>query len=358
MLYEQVKFSVDKAEDRDAPVRLDVTMFLGLLAVNDAAVPPVSVQDAWRRQGYLGHHDVAQSAKDLIDRPVLVTSLTQAEALFALDQRVDRPAAIRGGSVSTPIIGLDEPLAVTLDGRLQEISLDGAPTDLAALAAFLDERLDGVSVDTEIDRLVFSRSNTTTAGTLSVLGYPALGFAASMDVRANPVTTAMGAAIRQFFDMGGSRAVIVSLGQPRAVLADADARARDLATLLDVSNDGVVDPTTFSADFKAPHIAAPERSGLTHLFGAEAVGQLVIPDLLDLVSGPREETPDLPDELRPVAGFAACVPPNAALARGQTVDVDKARLDVAGLALWTAAIHRVTTFLAAYRRDVGLIAAI
>ncbi|MEM8536543.1 MAG: hypothetical protein AAGF56_01645 [Pseudomonadota bacterium] len=358
MLYEQVRFTVERPELGPSPVRLDVTMFLGLLAVRPDAKPSEALQERWRRDGYLKHDQVAQSAEDLVDRPVPVSSLAEAESLFALDQRVDRPAVITSGAIRTPILGLDIPLGVALDGVLQEIDLAGAPDDLEGLATFVNVRLKGVSVRVDGDRIVFSRSSTTTAGTLSVLGYPALGFAKSLHVRAKPVDTATGAALRQFFDTGGRQAVIVSLGQPPAGLSEAEPRAAQLARLLDMPADGIVDATSFAADFKAPHIAATERSGLSHLFGAEDVGQLVMPDLCDLVSGPRVAKTDLPDELRPTAEFAACLPPDLTMARGQAVDVGRAQLDDNGRALWSAALGRITTFLAAYRRDVGMIAAV
>lgn len=365
MLYDQVQFDGVSALSAEGPVRLDIACVLGFLAPREGAVAAPDLSRWLERGGYLSRAEIAGEVPvSLIDRPVPVRSLADVERYFNLDARLDRLAELRGG-VIPGVIGAEtalEPFGVTVDGRLHEVSLDGVNRNTRRIAAHLDAALDGVSVwidDSDAGRrLHLRREPGRGPGTLSVLAHPVLGFHRAMHVAARPVGTAMGAALRQVFAMGAREAIVISLGAPRPVLSPPQARATDLARLLAVDPDGIIAPMSFTADFPPAHIEASARHGLSHLFGLEEAGLLLLPDLPDLVAGARAAAPDLPGEPRAMPGFAECLPRPTSAPRGRATDLGAPLCDAPGRDLWMAAMARITGFLGQFRRDMIALAAL
>ncbi|MGC1494440.1 MAG: hypothetical protein WA790_01435 [Sulfitobacter sp.] len=365
MLQRHVQFDGTSPTLPDEAVRLDVACFLGYLALRKDAVADDALVHWLDRQGYLSRAEKdGVTPVGLIDRPIPIRSLADAEAWFDLDLRLDRVAVLEGGAIPQDLGEATlAPFAVTIDGGLHEVDLSGLPSDVNAIAQHLDQQFPDLDIwvqqrDGE-NRLRLRRTQRAGPGTLSVLAHPVLGFHTSQHTAARRVGTAMGAALRQFFAMGGQQAYVVSFGVPAPVLSPADARADKLAALLDLqSHTGTIDNNSFQSEFPAAHIDAAERSGLTHLFGLEDLGALVMPDLPDLV-GSDDVILGTPDTgLRPLAGFAECLPPPPAATNAFASVLPLPMCAPDGAAIWGAALSRVTRFLEGFRRDVMMMAAV
>ncbi len=365
MLQRHVQFDGTSPNLPDDAVRLDVACFLGYLALRKDAVADEALVHWFDRQGYLSRAEKeGHTAVGLIDRPIPVRSLADAEAWFDLNLRLDKVAVLESSALSQDLGEVAiSPFAVTIDGKLHEVDLNGVSSNIDEIAQHLDQQFAGLDIWIHLrdgeKRLRLRRTASAGPGTLSVLANPVLGFHTSQHIAARQVATAMGAALRQFFAMGGQQAYVVSFDTPAPVLSPAAARAEKLAALLDLQGQsGAIDNNSFSGEFPAAHIEAGTRSGLTHLFGLEDLGALIMPDLPDLV-GDDDVILGEPDTgLRPLAGFAECLPPMPATTNAFASVLPLPICASGGAAIWGAALSRVTRFLETHRRDVMMIATV
>lgn len=171
--------------------------------------------------------------------------------------------------------------------------------------------------------------------------------------RGERCATWLGAAVREYFAQGGSRAVVVSTGEPAPYVGneeDATARAARLAELM---------PALGSAG--RPFLAhePAEWRGVEHIYGLREVSHLLLPDLVELFAdAPAPPTPEVEAAVHPEV-FVEC---SASAAEPSADDVamrlSPPRLSAEGFAGWAAAVDGVRAFLARHRRDVLLLTAL
>ena len=169
--------------------------------------------------------------------------------------------------------------------------------------------------------------------------------------------TYLGAAVRDFFLRGGKRAILISVGDPWPYLeasADRASSRRDRLPLLlpDVGLEG-----------RAPIPFDPTEPGnwrgMHHVYGLSEASVLCLPDLPDIcASSPIPST--VPPPLVPMPeGFLACSDEEAAASIDSDLRALRApRLDTDGYAVWQEALATARQYLARYRRDVLLVAAL
>lgn len=186
------------------------------------------------------------------------------------------------------------------------------------------------------------------------------------------VPTALGLAVRQFFEEGGTTAYIVRCGDPASLsepeLEDAEFRASRLEILArGAGGDIPILPGLAGQSTRADPTDPATWHGAAAIFEIEDVAMLVLPDLVDLCAPPLPEAPALaptaypPEQFRP-CGEAADDPsdPTPAIAPIQYL---APRYDAQAYRLWSQAIAHALNMLGsprgpAHRRDVMLLAAL
>lgn len=155
----------------------------------------------------------------------------------------------------------------------------------------------------------------------------------------------LGAAVRSFFAQGGRRCYVISLGPPLPLAADRASRDALLSNLVP--------------------IAAGQRAnrglwqGLDHLLGLPEVSFVALPDLTELVGLYQDEPLTEQVVLPSIPQFVACAQQETALDQAsRVVQLTAPACTDAEYLRWRAVIHRAALFLASYRRDVQLLAAL
>jgi hypothetical protein len=156
--------------------------------------------------------------------------------------------------------------------------------------------------------------------------------------------------VRSFFAQGGRKCYVVRVASPLPISASKAARNTLLKKLI--------------PGFPRSITSTPEDRdswrGVGHLLGLPDVTMLCLPDLPDLlraqpgVLDTSVEPAPTPDEQ-----FVICSDPVAAAAEDSPVTrLPAPRCDLSAFKRWAKAIHHVAEFVARYRPDVQLIAAI
>lgn len=369
MIRDQVIFETEAALPQSDPIRMDGACFVGFVAERKPLAAGPALAGWLDRAGYLTAAerpaDGPPAPVTLIDRPVPVRSLGEYEALFDGSRRLDQQAEITGLRLPAALAPADvaTPLAVVVDGRIEEIDLSGAASPEAAAEAInaarlgVEARLDGTAGQR---RLVLALPLSHGPGTLAVLAHPGLGFPLAAHAHARAAGTVLDAAVRQFFAMGGTRAVIVSLGEPLPLFAPAAARESALARLAGLGPvpGGHVMHRLRADDLPPPHIAAAGRSGITHLYGLPEPAMLLLPDLPDLCAADRIPAPPAATLPPTEVAFAECLPAPASPLPASINDVALPESGQTGLGLWTAAVERVLALIGSHRRDMHLLLAV
>jgi hypothetical protein len=194
---------------------------------------------------------------------------------------------------------------------------------------------------------------------------------------ADMLPTALGLAVKGFFEEGGAKAYVVRTGDPlpladpNAKTADENASRRRLLSWTD--KDAPAD-----AAERAPILpglgdrgdgadpADPKTwRGAATIYAVSDAAMLVIPDLIDLCAGSPIPVPPVPERPGPPEQFKPCAPPAPDLApeaRAARPEYQAPRLDEAGYALWASALQFALELLGrpkgpAHRRDVMLVSA-
>ncbi len=155
----------------------------------------------------------------------------------------------------------------------------------------------------------------------------------------------LGAAVRSFFAQGGRSCYVISLAPPLPLAADRASRDALLSNLVPIT-----------AGLRANRGL---WQGLEHLLGLPEVSFVALPDLAELVSLYRDESQD-PLEIPPsMPKFVACAQQETAPDQAsRVVQLTAPACTDAEYLLWRTVIHRAALFLATYRRDVPLLAAL
>lgn len=167
------------------------------------------------------------------------------------------------------------------------------------------------------------------------------------DVRAG---TALGAAVRTFFEQGGRRCYVVRAGEPPPLDASPATRRTFIG--------GLVPGFPFTE--RGPDSDRALWRGIHLVLGLPDVFVLSLPDLPDLVAAeppPPDLTPPAP--VTAPERFVECSEPQPAPAPDDPVPAMPApRCDRAGYRTWGSVLGRVRRFLARHRRDVQLLASV
>lgn len=337
-----VSFAAQAPEIAVDPHRMDVAMMVGFLplaAGGRAARAGVAARLAAQGWG-------ARADDTLTDLPVRLTSLEAAEALFDLDARPDRVARVwtdaLGPQVVVPPDG--RRVAVQDGGALRSVDLPAGPVaraDLPALLAPLGVTVALGPVDAQgRAALVFSRRRI---GGLTVFANPTLGLPNARADAVRATGCPMGAALRGFFASGGREVVVVPMGPPPRLYADAAERIAALGRLVGGGyGAGAADFAALAA-VPLPGIAPayPPRApwqGLAHLHGLPDVAMVLMPDLSELVATTPGVAPRVVPLAAPAAVFGPCVPAGAPGLAGEALPGTPARADADGLAVWSRVV--------------------
>jgi hypothetical protein len=161
-------------------------------------------------------------------------------------------------------------------------------------------------------------------------------------------TSYLGAAVRSFFAQGGRRCYVVRVGDPWSLTASRMERLAYLSQLL----------PGYPAAIAASPADPTSWQGIGHLLGLPDVSFVALPDLADAIAADRPAlNPDvtLPP---PAEQFVECsdpepLPPNRVARRFQAPRADLQSYDA-----WATAVGAIANWLARYRRDVQLVAAV
>lgn len=168
--------------------------------------------------------------------------------------------------------------------------------------------------------------------------------------RAEHCATWLGAAVREYFANGGSRAVVVSTGAPRPYLED----EVDESTLPERLAELLPEIGVGNRPFLAHEPA--EWRGMEHIYGLREVSHLVLPDLVEFFAeAPLPPAPEVTPAAPPEV-FVECSTP-AAPPAADTLAVRLAppRLSADAFATWAEVVAAARGFLARHRRDVLLL---
>ncbi|WP_138469276.1 hypothetical protein [Poseidonocella sp. HB161398] len=365
MLHRNIIFETTSPAQTADPARMDVACFVGLVAERPGAALPQPLREMLMRQ--FGASEAALELPGrLLNRPVTVTSVEAFEALFAAEARLEARAEVTGGALpaALPGAGVEPALHVVIDGLIREIPLAPLPLTPQALADRVAAA--GLGLEAAISEGPALRISLPAAhgpGTLAVLPHPAYGFPETRRARARAIPTAMGQAVRQFFAMGGRKAVIVRMGDPVPYAAR---RAERLAALVRVlvrspgtsATDAGTAQTALLSDLPPPTVEAPQRYGPTHAYGLEDTTFLLLPDLPELTAPPPSLAPLPPEPAAPRAVFAECLPAAGSLSDAAQSAFGAPEADELGLALWRTALERVLGMLRSHLRDKIVLAAL
>ncbi len=160
----------------------------------------------------------------------------------------------------------------------------------------------------------------------------------------------LAAAVRSFFAQGGRRCYVIRVGDPLAFNAPAEARNTLRPKLI----------PGYSGSIAATPNDRNSWRGAGHLLGLPEVTMLCLPDLPDLMRVQpgaidiSEEPPDTPPEQ-----FVVCSEPTPAKPPDNPVtQLPAPRCNESGFGHWANAISLLGQFIADYRPDVQLIAAV
>lgn len=157
--------------------------------------------------------------------------------------------------------------------------------------------------------------------------------------------TYLGAAVRSFFAQGGRKCYVVSLGEPVAL--DAGRAARDAMLRQLVPQD------------TGQRSRRGEWQGLHHLFGLPGAAFVAMPDLPELAGEYREATATPITLPPPMPAFVECSASSAAMqAANQVVNLAAPSCTDEEYRRWRDTLHRAAVWIADYRRDVQLLAAL
>ena len=349
------------------PARMDVACFVGLISQREGALLPAALlRDL--AHGFGDREADLQTPGGLANRPVPVTSVSELEAIFDPDARLERRAVIEGGPLPTtlPGSGVPEILSIVVDGTIHEVDLLPLPQTAQEAAARIAAAGLGLEVGAETgpggDFLRIALPVNRGPGTLAVLPYPSLGFPETRRARQRTLPSAMGQAVRQFFAMGGRKAVIVAMGGP---IAYDSARSERLSALLRILVEPAAAPATPAGVVDAlnrtvisPVAPARTRYGVSHLLGLPEVTFVLLPDLPELVAPPPGLAALRPEPEAPKEVFAECLPAPAGAGEADDTPYLAPLLDGAGHTVWTNAVIFVLDLLRAHVRDTLLIAAL
>lgn len=165
----------------------------------------------------------------------------------------------------------------------------------------------------------------------------------------------LGAAVRSFFAQGGRRCYVVRVGDPPptgAAAADAGERGVQVETRLRALLPG------FPARLDASAADQATWRGAAHLYGLSDVSFLCLPDLAEIVAGPRGEADPPPGPGDFAEQWVTCAAPQPPPADTRVQRARAPRADAAGVQWWAQAVQRAAEFLSEQRREVQLIAAL
>lgn len=162
--------------------------------------------------------------------------------------------------------------------------------------------------------------------------------------------TYLAAAVRSFFAQGGRKCYVVRVASPPTLLATAEERLQLIEKLVP-GYPSIV--SSHPSDRNSWH-------GVGHLLGLPDVTMLSVPDLPDLLrSVPNDITTETPLSDTPIEQFVVCSEPVSPPSPDNLVSTLSApSSNVEGFRLWAHVIHLLAEFIAEYRRDIQLIAAI
>jgi len=193
---------------------------------------------------------------------------------------------------------------------------------------------------------------------------------------ADILPTALGLAVKSFFDEGGAKAYVVRTGDPLPLVDPTlsipqftVAKMRLLswgsAAPDDAASRVPILPGFRSLGASADPADPSTWTGAAAIFAVSDAAMLVLPDLIDICGGAPEPMPDIPEPPGPPEQFRPCAPaapqvepePRAARPRYRAPRLDKARY-----ALWSGALRFALDLLGlpkgpSHRRDVMLVSA-
>ncbi|MBV9931301.1 MAG: phage tail sheath family protein [Alphaproteobacteria bacterium] len=192
---------------------------------------------------------------------------------------------------------------------------------------------------------------------------------------AERLPTALGLAVKSFFEEGGAKAYVVRTGDPLALVgATAAAAAAASRALLSwpaaaPPEDGPRVPILpgFQGRGDAADPGDPATwTGAAAVYAVDDAAMLLLPDLPDIAAGAPRPAPPLEEPPGPPEDFLPCarpVPPPEPEPRPARPDYLAPRLDADGYALWGAALRHALDLLGrpkgpAHRRDVMLVSAL
>jgi len=160
----------------------------------------------------------------------------------------------------------------------------------------------------------------------------------------------LAAAVRSFFAQGGRKCYVVRVASPLQWLADASARETQLQKLV----------PGFPSSISCIPADRSSWGSVGHLLGLPDVSMLCLPDLPDLLrSEPIVIDTEVSTADTPAERFVICSDPVAPPPGDSPVTrISVPRCNESGYRRWAQVIHRLAQFLARYRPDVQLIAAI
>ncbi len=368
MRHDAIRFETYAPPPPPDPARMDVACFIGHIAPRGDAVLPEALLDDLAQAFGQSRASLAMPG-GLVNRPVPVTSVAGFEAIFDTDARLERRATIDGGPLAAalPGSGVPDTLAIVIDGVIREVDLRPLPLTPQEAADRIVAA--GLGLDVSLQSgpggafLRLALPAARGAGTLAVLPCPTLGFPETRRARTRPLPSPMTLAVRQFFAMGGRKAVVVGMGAappydcPRAERMAALQRLFVAAPppavpdMLSVIN-------ALSGALPSPAAAPETRHGPAHLHGLPEVTFVLFPDLPELVAPPPGVAAQREPGPQPDAVFAECLP-----APTEAHDADDTPwlapvLDATGHALWTVALRHGLDILRADVRDTLLVAAL
>ena len=190
-----------------------------------------------------------------------------------------------------------------------------------------------------------------------------------IDPQGTTSVTYLGAAVRSFFRQGGRKCYVIRVDDPpylNAAAADREALLTKIIPGFSFNTDYSCPPENANEHTRFEIIVDVDRTdrfswrGIGHLFGLPDVSFLSLPDLPDLLKSDTPQYPaEPPETLSPPEQFVECSEPETSTSEDFPVErIPAPRFDETGFDKWQLAIRTVAQFLAAYRREVQLVAGI